>query len=189
LARLVFLDLETTGKDCRLHEILEVACVVTDDSFRELDSFEVLLRAPAMHESMGGGLRNWTREARDMHERSGLLMACSQRGISESDAEVLLRYFLKPHKAAGDLHLAGNSVHFDRGFLKKHWPQIEEMFHHRHLDVSSLRMLGERLTDVPKLDLGNKPHRAMSDVRHSIVEMWHWAQALKFQKDQREGTL
>lgn len=57
-------------------------------------------------------------------------------------------------------------------------PGALALFHHRMLDVSSLRLVGERVTTAPQLG-GEKPHRAMADVRRSIAELKHWVAALR----------
>jgi oligoribonuclease len=110
-----------------------------------------------------------------MHVRSGLAAAAVGRGSSRTLVGAGLANILP---LGHTLHLAGNSVHFDRGFLARYWPGIASLFHHRHLDVSSIRMLGERVTSAPQLAV-EKPHRAMQDVRRSIAELRHWRDALR----------
>ena len=114
-----------------------------------------------------------------MHARSGLLDAVWQRGESRGRVSAALYDFiLRTVPGGAQLHLAGNSVHFDRGFLRAYFPNVEARFHHRHLDVSSLRLAGEVFTEAPALG-GEKPHRAMADVLHSIQELHHWRDALR----------
>lgn len=168
MSRFVFLDLETTGLDPDAGaEPIEVAAVVMDGAFDELDSFETVI-CP----SPGAA---WDDMAREIHERSGLLELLTP---SESYPRRRLVEFLAPHHAAGTLHLAGNSVHFDRLFLKRYWPEVERLFYHRQLDVSSFRLVGERVTGAPGLP-GKPEHRAMADVRRSIAELRYWLDALR----------
>jgi oligoribonuclease len=172
VSRIAFLDFETTGLSPLACEPIEVAVVITDDAFTELDAFSALIypeRAPYQ----------WEPAARAMHDASGLTTACIERGAPREFIGRALASFIGRHRAAGGvLHLAGNSVHFDRSFLALYWPRIADMFHHRHLDVSSVRMLGERVTRAPQLG-GDRPHRAMQDVRRSIAELKHWTAALR----------
>lgn len=167
-----FLDFETTGLDPNAGaEPIELAAVVTDDAFQEMASFETLIAPTAW--------ARWDDAAREMHERSGLLAACIGYGVPYDWAVVGLTSTLAPFAASSPLHLAGNSVHFDRGFLRVYFPAVERLFHHRHLDVSSARMLAERVVpNAPQLG-GEKPHRAMADVRRSIQELHHWTAVLR----------
>lgn len=171
MSRFVFLDLETTGFDPDAGAApIEVAAIVTDGAFNELDSFELLiLPRPGC---------TWDPAAHEMHQRSGLAALAEQNGSSLLYAQATLPAFLAPHYSAGPLHLAGNSVHFDRAFLKRYWPEVERLCHHRQLDVSSFRLVGERVTGAPGLP-GKPEHRAMADVRRSIAELRYWLDALR----------
>lgn len=170
MTRLIALDFETTGLDPHAGAgPIELAVVVLDDSFRELASAEWLVKPE---------FPRWDPEALKMHQESGLAALAARRGVSDDEVDEALLAFLLPFCERGPLHLLGNSVHFDRGFLDVYFPAVARLFHHRHLDVSSIRMLAERLTTAPQLS-GDKPHRAMADVRRSIAELKHWTRALK----------
>lgn len=159
----LFLDLETTGLDPQRCHVIEVACVLTRDDFVPYAEFEAIVRPPPSSV--------WQQEALDMHKASGL-ERLTHSGISSYMVSVQLDEFLRTHLDGRRANLAGNSVHFDRGFLE-HWPNVFCHLTHRHLDVSSLRLLGEAL-GLPKLESGEKPHRAMADVRHSLRELRYW---------------
>jgi oligoribonuclease len=172
VSRLVFLDFETTGLDPAAGaEPIELAAVVTDDAFQELGAMQRLIRPMRP-------VAQWDPVCVEMHGRSGLGWQTIAAGIPLTTAGRDLTEFLYQFAPAGPLHLAGNSVHFDRSFLKHYFPDVEHLFHHRHLDVSSIRMLGERVTTAPQLG-GEKPHRAMEDVRRSIAELRYWTAAIR----------
>lgn len=169
---IVFLDFETTGLDPDAGaEPIELAAVIADDSFSERAAFETLILPAQTWE-------HWDPAAHSMHAASGLARECFRRGRSRVQAGNAFATFLALN-TSGPLHLAGNSVHFDRMFLRRYFPAIERLFHHRHLDVSSVRMLAERaVPGAPQLH-GEKPHRAMPDVRRSIAELHHWTAVLR----------
>lgn len=168
---LCFLDFETTGLDPDAHSPIEVAALVTDDRLNELGRFESLI-VPSPW-----GL--WDATAREMHERSGLKTIVEAHGQRVEAVAVQLSKFLSECvPPTAQLHLAGNSVHFDRGFLRRYFSVLERRFHHRHLDVSSIRLAAEVFTEAPSLG-GEKPHRAMADVLRSIDELRHWRAALR----------
>lgn len=161
MKRFAFLDFETTGLDEQVCAPIEVAVVVTDERLVELDSYETLiLPRPGCA---------WEAAAREMHDRSGLATMAAVEGSSLLYAQTTLPMFLSGNGGPGvSLHLAGNSVHFDRRFLRRYFPDVERLFHHRHLDVSSIRMLAEAAGHPPLT--GEKPHRAMADVRRSLED-------------------
>jgi oligoribonuclease len=160
MKRFVFLDFETTGLDEQTCAPIEVAVVVTDEQLVELGSCESLIRPFAGCE--------WDSTALQMHEQSGLLAATDYGIRLPTVAEWLAERLAEFREPDVTLHLAGNSVHFDRRFLKRYFPDAECLLHHRHLDVSSVRMLAEAAGHPPLT--GDKPHRAMADVRRSLED-------------------
>jgi oligoribonuclease len=172
MSLLIALDFETTGLDPRAGaEPIELAVVVLDDSFRELASAEWLIR-PEHWEG-------WDSETRRMHTTSGLAALAREHGQLREVVDDQLPGLLLPFLDGSPLHLLGNSVHFDRDFLRHYFPDVERMLHHRHLDVSSVRMLAERVTKAEPLP-GEKPHRAMADVRRSIAELKYWTRQIAY---------
>lgn len=70
--------------------------------------------------------------------------------------------------------LAGNSVHADRTFLAKEYPEVIDYLHYRIMDVSSLKECvkmwcsRETLRSVPEKKM---THRAKDDILESIDEL------------------
>lgn len=177
MSLLIALDFETTGLDPAAGaEPIELAVVVLTDDFRELGSAEWLIKP--------SDAADWDLPALTMHLAlrqglpGGLAALCTRWGRGRGEVGADLEAWLSLFKDRGPLHLLGNSIHFNRGFLRHYWPNVEQMFHHRHLDVSSVRMLGERVTGRPPTP-GEAPHRAMADVRRSIAELKYWTDALR----------
>ena len=52
--------------------------------------------------------------------------------------------FLQDHVPPGISPMCGNSICQDRRFLARWMPQLEEYFHYRNLDVSTLKELAKR---------------------------------------------
>jgi len=71
--------------------------------------------------------------------------------------------------------MAGNSICQDRRFLANYMPKLEEYFHYRNLDVSSVKELAKRWR--PEALEGFKKsgaHLALDDIRDSIAELKHY---------------
>lgn len=160
-AKVLFLDLETTGLNPETTTILEVAAVAVGAGFEEVASFERVVHhdLPPMDE--------WCRKT---HGESGLLAAVAESTFSLREVETDLANFARKVFPGGKIILAGNSIHFDRGYVKKHLPRLEAMLHYRMLDVTAVRQAREFFSSKPVPDVGNeRPHRAMPDVRASIA--------------------
>lgn len=160
-AKYLWLDLETTGLDPATDVILEVAAVVTGPDLIERASFEAVIQFRGEIE------REFVRR---MHTASGLLDAC-RGGEDLADVEAVLLELVGAHEwQAGKPILAGSSVHFDRGFVRARMPEIDRVLHHRHLDVSAVRMACE---DAGRKFAwrGEQRHRAMLDITESIWNM------------------
>lgn len=161
MKRFAFLDFETTGFDEQVCAPIELAVVVTDERLAKLSSLEeLIIPTPTCV---------WEPVAREMHDRSGLALRAALEGKSLLAVQYRLTAFLSRFAGpAVSLHPAGNSVHMDVRFLRRYFPEAAQFFHYRILDVSSIRMLAEA-AGHPPLD-GEKPHRAMADVRRSLED-------------------
>jgi hypothetical protein len=64
--------------------------------------------------------------------------------------------------------LAGDSVHFDLGFVRYHMPTLAKRLSHRVYDVSAIKLFCRSL-GMPKIERKEDPvHRAAGDVLRSI---------------------
>lgn len=180
---LAFLDLETTGLDVDHDDILEVACLVTDDRLAEVARYHAVVMA--CREFYG-----LPEVVRDMHTKSGLWNEANAPGAKPLlvvDAE--LAAFLRTHAVKiecdndGRTHLirpqlAGNGIHFDRAFMRRCLRRAEAELHYRQLDVTSINELLRRFW--PSLH-AKRPrpiesvHRAMPDVEESLAIAHHYA--------------
>jgi oligoribonuclease len=71
--------------------------------------------------------------------------------------------------------MCGNSICQDRRFMARCMPELEDYFHYRNLDVSTIKELVMRWS--PELAKGFKKggtHLALDDTRDSIREMLYY---------------
>ena len=162
MAKLLWLDLETTGLDPKEHSILEVAAILTDGRLQEISRYESVIHqvSPALDK-----MSPWCLAT---HSDSGLIEEVRKSGTSELRAEEELLAFITRHVQADDtLLLAGSSIHFDRSFIKERWQELDRRLHYRMLDVSSFKE-AYRLYHSFELAPSKARHRAMKDIEGAI---------------------
>jgi oligoribonuclease len=167
---LVWIDLEMTGLDVDRDYIIEIATIVTDSALNVLAQGPVL----AIHQS-GETMTAMDEWNTKQHGASGLTERVRVSDIDEAEAERRTLAFLQEWVPAGCSPMCGNSICQDRRFLHRWMPQLEQFFHYRNLDVSSLKELVRRW--APELlDGFNKKgsHLAVDDIRDSIAELRYY---------------
>lgn len=167
---LVWIDLEMTGLDPEKEKIIEMATIVTDSELNLVAEGPVI----AIHQpdSLLDAMDEWCTRT---HGESGLTQRVKDSKISEREAELATIEFLKQYVAPGKSPLCGNSIGQDRRFLVKYMPELEDFFHYRNLDVSTIKELARRWR--PDVLAGVKKkgsHLALDDIRDSIDELHHY---------------
>jgi oligoribonuclease len=171
---LIWIDLEMTGLDTFEDEIIEIATLVTDSQLNLIAEGPML----AIHQpdAVLDGMDEWnTRQ----HGKSGLIQRVRDSKLTMQDAERLTLEFLAEHVDAGASPMCGNSICQDRRFMARLMPQLEEFFHYRNLDVSTLKELGKRW--APQVMAGfnkDSSHLAMDDIKDSIRELEYYREHL-----------
>jgi oligoribonuclease len=177
MSKLLWLDLETTGLDPQKHEILEVGCIITDENFNAQSEF-----TSVVYPCSGGWIANMSPMAREMHEKNGLLKKIAEPENSLDpigEVETKLIYWLQENGLFKDIILCGNSIHFDRGFIRQHMPHFYLMLHHRMIDVSSFKVLfNMRYNRGYHYPIPDATHRALDDIKSSIDEMSFYCTAI-----------
>lgn len=168
--RLIWIDLEMTGLDTTADSILEIATVVTDSELNVLaEGPELAIGHPvAALEAMD----EWNRT---QHSKSGLWQRVVDSGVPLAEAEQHTLAFLEQWVPAGQSPMCGNSICQDRRFLHRLMPRLEQHFHYRNLDVSTLKELARRWAPEVLAGIGKEAkHTALSDVHDSIAELRHY---------------
>ena len=164
---LIWIDLEMTGLDTVSDQIIEIATIVTDQNLNEKAVGPVL--AVGQPQAALDAMDEWnTRQ----HGSSGLTARVLECDLSVEDAQLQTLEFLAKHVDAGASPMCGNSICQDRRFLARQMPALEEYFHYRNLDVSTLKILAQRWApQVAKGYTKESSHRALDDIRDSIAEL------------------
>lgn len=174
--KLLWIDLEMTGLDPEKDRIVEVAAIITDWDFNELARFESGV-GQNVHEITQLFAANAWASARP--EDTQELINLSAKSPSEHHVEASLLEMIDAQIMSDEvLLLAGNSIHCDRGFIKKWWPHLESRLHYRMLDVSAWKVVMQgkyRITYTKK-----ETHRALTDIQESIDELKSYLEKSKF---------
>jgi oligoribonuclease len=169
------MDLEMTGLDPTSNLIVEIATIVTDDQLT------VVAEGPDLVVNVGEApLAAMDEVVSRMHSRSGLLEAIRASTLSLDEAGRLTLEFLRQHLEPGKVPLCGNSIGTDRRFLAAHLPELEDFFHYRSVDVSTIKELARRWYPAIVSAAPNKKggHRALDDIRESIEELRYYRSQL-----------
>ncbi len=167
---LVWIDMEMTGLNPDTDRIIEVALVVTNSAL------EVVAEAPVLvvHQTVEvlDAMDDWNKST---HGRSGLISKVRESRLTESFVEEKMIEFLKQHVGSRLSPMCGNSICQDRRFLARWMPKLEDYFHYRNLDVSTLKELVKRWR--PELAKGlskHGKHEALADIYESIEELKYY---------------
>ena len=168
--RLIWIDLEMTGLDTLADSILEIATVVTDANLHVLaEGPELAIRHPLERLQ---AMDDWNR---NQHGKSGLWQRVLDSTVTLQEAENRTLRFLEQWVTPNTSPICGNSICQDRRFLHRQMPQLENYFHYRNLDVSTIKELARRWAPEVLAGVGKEAaHTALSDVHDSIAELRHY---------------
>jgi oligoribonuclease len=167
---LIWIDMEMTGLLPDQDRIIEVALVVTDANLNTIAEAPVMV----VHQSDAvlNGMDSWNQST---HKKSGLIDKVKASIHADGDVETAMIEFLKQHVPGKTSPMCGNSICQDRRFLARWMPKLEDYFHYRNLDVSTLKELAKRWK--PGIMSGMKKHgkhEALADIYESIEELKYY---------------
>lgn len=179
----VIFDMETSGLNHQVDVILEVGVKVFSSSWTLIGTTQHLVVSPGWRPLLSRNSYVW-----DMHMKSGLtedLAYLENSGQAEAYTPKKIEYavlqFLSDTMGlkSGENPITGSSVEFDRRFLREYMPLLEAWFHHRTIDVSTVKELCKRRN--PDLyaamkrqswaDESNKKHRVLDDIDFTVEEL------------------
>ncbi len=164
---LIWVDLEMTGLEPEVDRIIEIATIVTDKELNILAEGPVL----AIHQSdeQLAAMDDWNQQH---HGASGLIERVKASTITEQQAIEETIAFLEQYVPKGTSPMCGNSIGQDRRFLNRYMRELEDYFHYRNIDVSTIKELVRRWN--PEVMDGFKKkgtHQALVDIQESIAEL------------------
>lgn len=166
-AKLLWIDLEMTGLDPEKDRILEVAAIATGWDLEPIAEMTAVVKVSEelMRERMVGEFWEKNAESRDG------LMAQNAQGEAAQVVEQRLLQFVDQYFGQ-EVILAGNSIHQDRKFIDREWPELAGRLHYRMLDVSAWKVYFEGAKG--KKFVKREAHRALDDIQGSIEELkWY----------------
>jgi oligoribonuclease len=164
---LIWIDLEMTGLEPEVDVVIEIATLVTDSELNILAQGPVI----AIHQSDEtlAKMDDWNQKH---HGQSGLIDRVKASQFTEADAVAQTIKFLEQHVPKGASPMCGNSIGQDRRFLNKYMLELEEYFHYRNVDVSTIKELVKRWSpETMKGFTKQGTHQALQDIQESIAEL------------------
>lgn len=167
---LIWVDMEMTGLNPKTDKIIEIAIVVTNSHLEIIDQMPPI----AIHQSLET-LKKMDKWNTSVHGKSGLTERVKQSEITEVMATQQCLDFLKPITYANKSPMCGNSICQDRRFMFEYMPILENYFHYRNIDVSTLKELAKRWQPgIAEKFIKQQKHTALADILESIEELKHY---------------
>lgn len=165
---------KNSGLDVTRDSILQIAVIVTDGALSRVIEGEEI----AIHHSdeVLSSMNDWCKEH---HGKSGLVEQVQKSTVTMGMAEERVMGFIEKF-AEKNSPIAGNSVHVDVQFLKRHMPRITDYCHYRIVDVSTIGELCKRWYKKEFRQEKKKKlaHTAMSDIRESIEQLKYYRETI-----------
>lgn len=169
---LLWIDLEATSLNTDTAACLEVAAKLTslDTTVLYGQGFSAVRQEPEVYEQADDWVKNNIPE----------VLAYSRH--ASSDAVMIDRFLCRWLDVVAQaysmtepiIHLAGNSVWYDRAIIRRQFPKLNARLHYRQLDVSSIQIFMDAAfpkNPDPRRNMKKmKKHRALADINESIEQ-------------------
>ena len=162
--------MEMTGLDPERERIIELAMIVTDSNLVTIAESPVWV----VHQSEAqlDAMDEWNKNT---HGKSGLIDRVKASTLDEAAVEAAALAFVQEYVPQRESPMCGNSIGQDRRFMVRYMPKLEDWFHYRNLDVSTLKELCKRWKpEVAKGFIKKSDHTALVDIRESIEELKYY---------------
>jgi oligoribonuclease len=163
---LVWMDLEFSGLNLEVEVILEIATIITDSELNIVAEGPNL--AINQSDSILDAMDDWNQKH---HGDSGLVKRVQESAETHETAGEKTLDFIKQYSGKMMSPLCGNSIHQDRRFLDKYMPKLNDHFHYRIIDVSTVKELAKRWYPAVPAFKKSGNHQAFDDIKESINEL------------------
>ena len=172
--RLFWLDLEMTGLIPEVHNIIEVASIITGENFQELEAYESVVKQP---QSILDKMNDWNEKC---HKKSGLYEKIPHgkdlKTVEKELIALLGRHFPPEEKIV----ICGNCIYQDRAFIRRFMPKLDKKLYYRMLDVTAWKIFFESKGFVFKKE---NRHRALEDTKESIREFQYYLKHMELRQE------
>lgn len=190
--RFVVLDTETTGLEADKNCILELGIQLYTGNLELIDYASWICS-----DDLTIAHVDWMLQDKDssfvanMHQKNGLIKDIRQQHadgklFSQADIAQFATKFIGSYdlgKSHVRLPLTGSSIAFDRNFISRQMPELNECFHYRNIDVSSikeaLRIFRPDVIEKREREWeekGGAVHRVLDDCTDSRDELAFYAE-------------
>lgn len=173
-----WMDLETTGLDPDQESVLELGIAITDDQGNKIDLGPFMKLIPDFQlrdgvvfvvlQAQEHTIHKLHARVAEMHDRTGLSRDSLASNVQPQDVEQQVCMLISAMGfTSKDLTIAGNTIHFDARFLRKHLPKILDSLHCRQLDMSSVALFADTM-GLPRPQKA-EAHRVVADINESLA--------------------
>lgn len=168
------MDMEMTGLNAKVDRIMELVCVITDNTLNRItEGPRLVIHQP---DDILNNMDDWCKTS---HTKTGLWEECKQSMMTTEQAEAQVLTFLQQNQIkSGECPLAGNTIYMDRIFLREYMPTLNKFLHYRLIDVSTCKELCARWNPDLYATAPKKRfvHRGYEDIMDSIDELKFYKQ-------------
>lgn len=183
----VVLDLETSGLDPNVDEILELGAIIVDSELNEIARYSSVV-APDVQSL---ALQYMSDFVRDMHTKNGLLDNIKALRSSQNESDLpsveleFIQFLAKNNCKPGEIVLIGKNVgRFDRKFIKQNMPALEWVLSHRCIELGDVvRFMNEFCGVDVTAEKKESNHRAIDDCDLALEEARALRDQIKNMKD------